>query len=1029
VLTAALAAAGFVAGLTGAWSPCGFSIVETLGAAERRRTLAGACAAFTVGTFAGATATFEGLAALGRGVPASAAVAAAAMIAFTAAVAEAAGVQIVPQVRRQVPESWRRRLPLPVAAAGYGVLLGLGFATFVLTLAFWALAGIALVLGSLRLGLALGLGFGAGRALPIVVLAPLAGRRVGRDLLDAMASRPLLLRGLRLVDALALAACAGAVLAGGASAASLVVRGAANPSAEAGLVAWQGTSGTVLRYDLAQLGGATAHHHVGVLRAPLPGRDPAVGEGLVAWRVKDLVQIVRGSDFVPVAEMVIRGVNALAVSQRWLAYRASGPRGDRIGARLLTPARAKETVAASGGLGSLGRPVLDGNLLAFHVASRQESRIVVVDVGSGRRQVVRRSTIDQLTNPSIARGTLLYVRASSTSQRLELGPLDRPRGDRVLLRSGPTANRDLGHDRGYSRVTRTPTPRRAKALFWTTALAPGSAYLTLLPLRGELARSRIVRLPVGRPGAGPPVGSEITVGTPPPAPVLAYTASSRSKDALALVGVGGDAVLADAGRLEDPSWSPDGTRLTFAGPRGLYVLDVGGAAAVRITRDAADADPEWAPDGALIAFVRSGHISVVRPDGTGLRRITRGRGRDEEPSWSPDGKLIAFASRRERNWDLYAIDLAGRERRLTRTRTAEGWPTWSPDGHELAFDRRTPLGLRIYVMQAGGGTARRLTGGPGDDFHSAWSPEGARIAFVSDRQGRPRLFTASLDGGTVTALGTAPGIQDAPAWRPLAHGPLERLRPVIWHRVSESRVAVTSIGSERRAPPSTLHSNSWRSVTPLDGHREPRRRLVPTSDEAASPVDDTRGGGASPVSGVRMSQRATASRRRFCMSHMLSSGGSSGSSLLASEKHVSASPGRVKFAARGPVGSAPPRVPTRSRLIGRIAHSRCLRVVKPWSNGDDRRRQEVAKGPSSEAASLSQQRRVEGRGEAFHRNRTQGVAGSSPASSIPKRPANAGFTIFSMRTKLGKIDPRSSFGQIGATGLTAPRRIAGFEPG
>src|SRR3712207_7509805 len=37
VLTLALLVAGFVAGLTGAWSPCGFSMVSTLGAHARGR--------------------------------------------------------------------------------------------------------------------------------------------------------------------------------------------------------------------------------------------------------------------------------------------------------------------------------------------------------------------------------------------------------------------------------------------------------------------------------------------------------------------------------------------------------------------------------------------------------------------------------------------------------------------------------------------------------------------------------------------------------------------------------------------------------------------------------------------------------------------------------------------------------------------------------------------------------------------------------------------------------------------------------
>ena len=98
----------------------------------------------------------------------------AAAVALAAAIGEARGARILPQVRRQVPESWRRRMPVPLAAGLYGVLLGLGFTTFILTFAVWALAGVSVAVGDPALGVAIGLAFGAGRLLPVIVLAPAA---------------------------------------------------------------------------------------------------------------------------------------------------------------------------------------------------------------------------------------------------------------------------------------------------------------------------------------------------------------------------------------------------------------------------------------------------------------------------------------------------------------------------------------------------------------------------------------------------------------------------------------------------------------------------------------------------------------------------------------------------------------------------------------------------------------------------------------------------------------------------------------
>jgi len=214
-LVAALTA--FAAGLTGAWSPCGFSMVDTLGEAGRgRRAVLAACAAFTVGAVAGGVVTFGALAALGAALQlggSALALGVAVAVAGLAAAGEAAGVRVVPQIRRQVPERWRRVMPLPAAAALYGLLLGLGFTTFVLTLAVWALAGVSIALGSPLVGVAIGVGFGAGRALPVVVMAPRL-RGLGGRMLTSMMERPQILRRLRLADAAMLAGLAVAIGAG-----------------------------------------------------------------------------------------------------------------------------------------------------------------------------------------------------------------------------------------------------------------------------------------------------------------------------------------------------------------------------------------------------------------------------------------------------------------------------------------------------------------------------------------------------------------------------------------------------------------------------------------------------------------------------------------------------------------------------------------------------------------------------------------------------------------------------------------------
>jgi hypothetical protein len=311
-LDSALVLLAVLAGVTGTWSPCGLSTIETLragGVHRGGRIMALASTlAFALGALAGALTTFGLLALLGAGAHTGAGGLGAALalaIAVAAAALEASGARVFPQVRRQVPEPWRRHLPVGLAAALYGALLGLGFTTFVMTFAVWALAGISVALGSLRVGLLIGLGFGLGRAVPVVLLAPIADLEFGQRILASMTLRASLLRGLRVADALALVLCAGLFAApAGAFAAPAGIfaapaRALAIPAgvlaARAGAPAPSATAATAGytgRVDPSVAPGELAWQEPGVggflsvagHTQQLPGEDPALGGGLVAWR-------------------------------------------------------------------------------------------------------------------------------------------------------------------------------------------------------------------------------------------------------------------------------------------------------------------------------------------------------------------------------------------------------------------------------------------------------------------------------------------------------------------------------------------------------------------------------------------------------------------------------------------------------------------------------------------------------------------------------------------------------------------------
>jgi hypothetical protein len=474
MLSAIVFVAAMAAGVTGAWSPCGFSMVETLapaGYAGRLRTTAIACTTFAAGALTGGAITFGGLALLGAELGAQAPFAAA-TVALVAALGEARGARIVPQVRRQVPESWRRVMPVPLAAGLYGVLLGLGFTTFILSFAVWALAGISVALGDPTLGLLIGLGFGAGRAVPVIALAPSGGGRLHA----AMAERPEVLRSLRAVDALALGVTAAALAVSPAQAAvSVVAPGYADLSVDGGVFALHRPGGT------GELRGPAGTQ-------PLPGSHPAVGGGRVGW--------IEGANVVVqnVAAIPAPGADALAVSTGWVAWRS----GQALHAAPLDPAQGfvpRPVVA-----GAVGKPALSGNLLVFELAGQIEA----VDLATGQRTLLRSEKGAQLRGPSVLGARLTYIRATYKRQQVLTG-LAVPRnvsGDRTLYGTTPAARRDAGHEKG-----RFPAKGHINKPLWarppagvhdtltTTASADTAVYVTRVrQLRKQNATAAVLRI-------------------------------------------------------------------------------------------------------------------------------------------------------------------------------------------------------------------------------------------------------------------------------------------------------------------------------------------------------------------------------------------------------------------------------------------------------------------------------------------------------------------------------------------------------
>ncbi len=165
-----------------------------------------------------------------------------------------------------------------------------------------------------------------------------------------------------------------------------------------------------------------------------------------------------------------------------------------------------------------------------------------------------------------------------------------------------------------------------------------------------------------------------------------------------------------------PSWSPDRSRIVYsAGYDGPY----------------------WHPEAGR-------DLWVIQGDGSGATRLTSTPDVwESSPAWSPDGRTIAYTVDSNRGWALsttgssaiWLMEADGSgARRLSGSDAGDFMPAWSPDGRELAFARDGD----IHAMTVATGETRQITHNGLDNHTPAWSPDGRRIAYSG-------LLTPSVD--------------------------------------------------------------------------------------------------------------------------------------------------------------------------------------------------------------------------------------------------------------------------------------------
>jgi tricorn protease len=217
------------------------------------------------------------------------------------------------------------------------------------------------------------------------------------------------------------------------------------------------------------------------------------------------------------------------------------------------------------------------------------------------------------------------------------------------------------------------------------------------------------------------------------------------------------------GSLFFPSISEDGKVIVFEENAGLWKLDTatGKASEVKIEIGTDSKENNFevlninseadgyglSPSSQRAAISAHGEIFTIATEHGDVSRVTHSYSRETEPTWSPDGKWIAYVSDEGGRDSVWVADAEGSNaKKLTDTDNEKLNVGWMPDSKGVYF---TSSDHGLYVVDTGSGQPRKITSNDAGNIQGAHvSPDGKWFAYAKqDHDLRTHVYIVSAQGG------------------------------------------------------------------------------------------------------------------------------------------------------------------------------------------------------------------------------------------------------------------------------------------